>query len=177
MAGWAGSKPAGTPRPRWGRFGGRSPSATSGNSTPWLLGSWPASRSGTVAESGPVLVDVDDTIVGCTATPTGCLFQLHPGPRPEHSAGDGRHGGSAPVAAQRLRRGSCGSPRGAKQLVADAVKTVTQLTPGRPMLLRADSIKINPQANRWIEVKQKSSQRLASGSQPWGRSRQDRRHG
>ena len=47
---------------------------------------------------------------------------------------------SAPVVvAQRLRRGSCGSPRGAKRLVADAVKTVTRLTPGRPMLLRADS--------------------------------------
>uniref|UniRef100_UPI001CCD6745 IS1380 family transposase n=1 Tax=Nocardioides lacusdianchii TaxID=2783664 RepID=UPI001CCD6745 len=49
---------------------------------------------------------------------------------------------SAPViVAQRLRKGSCGSPRGAKRLVADALKTVKQLPPGsttRP-LVRADS--------------------------------------
>ena len=49
---------------------------------------------------------------------------------------------SAPViVAQRLRKGSCGSPRGAKRLVADALKTLTQLTAGgdqRP-LVRADS--------------------------------------
>ena len=50
--------------------------------------------------------------------------------------------GSAPViVAQRLRRGSCGSPRGAARLVADALKTTHQLTDGqngRP-LVRADS--------------------------------------
>jgi hypothetical protein len=50
--------------------------------------------------------------------------------------------GSAPVVvAQRLRKGSCGSPRGAARLVADALKTVNQLTAGtdvRP-LVRADS--------------------------------------
>ena len=49
---------------------------------------------------------------------------------------------SAPViVAQRLRKGSCGSPRGAKRLVADALKTATQLPSGsavRP-LVRADS--------------------------------------
>jgi hypothetical protein len=44
------------------------------------------------------------------------------------------------VVAQRLRKGSCGSPRGAKRLVADALKTVSKLHPrhGKP-LLRADS--------------------------------------
>jgi hypothetical protein len=42
------------------------------------------------------------------------------------------------VVAQRLRRGSCGSPRGAKRLVADALKTVRTLTPRKP-LVRADS--------------------------------------
>lgn len=48
------------------------------------------------------------------------------------------------VVAQRLRKGSCGSPRGAARLVADALKTTTQLTgatgdkSGRP-LVRADS--------------------------------------
>jgi Transposase DDE domain group 1 len=50
---------------------------------------------------------------------------------------------SAPViVAQRLRKGSCGSPRGAKRLVADAVKTVRSLRPNGstgPVLLRADS--------------------------------------
>lgn len=46
---------------------------------------------------------------------------------------------SAPVVvAQRLRKGSCGSPRGAKRLIADAVKTTTELTGGRA-LVRADS--------------------------------------
>jgi len=49
---------------------------------------------------------------------------------------------SAPVVvAQRLRKGACGSPRGAARLVADALKTTRQLTAGnrgRP-LVRADS--------------------------------------
>ena len=45
------------------------------------------------------------------------------------------------VVAQRLRKGSCGSPRGAKCLVADALKTTHQLTgsPSPPPLVRADS--------------------------------------
>jgi hypothetical protein len=55
---------------------------------------------------------------------------------------------SAPVVlAQRLRKGSCGSPRGAKRLVADALKTVASLrTQNAPrggalgaVLIRADS--------------------------------------
>ena len=38
---------------------------------------------------------------------------------------------SAPVVvAQRLRKGSCGSPRGANRLVADALKTVAAARPG-----------------------------------------------
>ncbi len=46
---------------------------------------------------------------------------------------------SAPVVvAQRLRKGSCGSPRGAARLVADALETSHQLTDGR-RLVRADS--------------------------------------
>lgn len=46
------------------------------------------------------------------------------------------------VVAQRLRKGSCGSPRGAKRLVADALKTVRSLPPDGnlgPVLVRADS--------------------------------------
>ena len=50
---------------------------------------------------------------------------------------------TAPViVAQRLRKGSCGSPRGAKRLVTDALATVKKLRtgPGAPkVLLRADS--------------------------------------
>jgi hypothetical protein len=50
---------------------------------------------------------------------------------------------AAPViVAQRLRKGSCASPRGAKRLVADALKTVRSLRPDGatgPVLLRADS--------------------------------------
>ena len=91
---------------------------------------------------GRVLVDVDDTII-----------EVHG--HAKQGAGFGYSGvrglnallatvtttGSAPViVAQRLRKGSCGSPRGAKRLVADALKTVRTLHPGdvRP-LLRADS--------------------------------------
>jgi len=45
------------------------------------------------------------------------------------------------VVAQRLRKGACGSPRGAARLVADALATVTRLRTSQapPMLLRADS--------------------------------------
>ena len=47
---------------------------------------------------------------------------------------------AAPViVAQRLRKGSCGSPRGAKRLVADAAAQVRRLLPGSRPLLRADS--------------------------------------
>jgi hypothetical protein len=50
---------------------------------------------------------------------------------------------AAPViVAQRLRKGSCGSPRGAKRLVSDAVSTVKKLrtgSAGAKVLLRADS--------------------------------------
>jgi len=50
---------------------------------------------------------------------------------------------TAPViVAQRLRKGSCGSPRGAKRLVTDALTTVKRLRPhpaGTKVLVRADS--------------------------------------
>ena len=92
--------------------------------------------------SGRVLVDIDDTII-----------EVHG--HAKQGAGFGYSGvrglnallatvtttNSAPViVAQRLRKGSCGSPRGAKRLVADALKTVRTLHPAdvKP-LLRADS--------------------------------------
>src|SRR5215211_5891540 len=93
--------------------------------------------------AGTVLVDVDDSIV-----------QVHG--YAKQGAGFGYSGvrglnmllatastaRAAPVVvAQRLRKGSCASPRGAKRLVADALKTVRGLagpSNGRP-LVRADS--------------------------------------
>lgn len=98
--------------------------------------------------SGLVCVDVDDSII-----------EVHGHAKQGASFGytrvrglnmllatastTGPSGGSAPVVvAQRLRKGSCGSPRGAKRLVADTLKTVNSLLPDtatRPVLLRADS--------------------------------------
>jgi hypothetical protein len=87
-----------------------------------------------------VLVDVDDTII-----------EVHG--YAKQGAGFGYSGvrglnallatvtttDTAPViVAQRLRKGSVGSPRGAKRLVADALKTVRGLS-GRTPLVRADS--------------------------------------
>ena len=48
--------------------------------------------------------------------------------------------GAPVIVAQRLRKGSTSSPRGAKRLVADAARTANRLLPpGTPVLLRADS--------------------------------------
>jgi hypothetical protein len=98
----------------------------------------------TGVEHGDVLVDVDDTII-----------EVHG--HAKQGAGFGYSGvrglnallgtvtvtGRAPViAAQRLRKGSTGSPRGASRLVGDTLATVRRLRPadstGR-VLLRADS--------------------------------------
>ena len=100
--------------------------------------------SASAGEAGQrVLVDIDDTII-----------EVHG--YAKQGSGYGYSGvrglnallatvtvtGTAPVVvAQRLRKGSCGSPRGAKRLVADALRTVRNL-PGRSTvqpLLRADS--------------------------------------
>ena len=92
--------------------------------------------------SGRVLVDIDDTII-----------EVHG--HAKQGAGFGYSGvrglnallatvttaDCAPVVvAQRLRKGSCGSPRGAKRLVADALKTVATLHGGGDVkpLLRGD---------------------------------------
>ena len=91
-----------------------------------LAGRAPLLRAGD-QPAGPMLVDVDDTII-----------EVHG--YAKQGAGFGYSGvrglnallatvsttSSAPVVvAQRLRKGSCGSPRGAARLVADALKTVT----------------------------------------------------
>lgn len=52
---------------------------------------------------------------------------------------------SAPViVAQRLRKGSCGSSRGAKRLVADALKTTTQLSGPAPDANRPNHRQLTP---------------------------------
>jgi len=94
------------------------------------------------SSAGYALVDVDDTIV-----------EVHG--HAKQGAGFGYSGvrglnallatlataSSAPViVAQRLRRGACGSPRGAKRLVGDAVKQARRLlAPKTPVLVRMDS--------------------------------------
>ena len=104
-----------------------------------LMGS-PRAESAQTTGTGHVLVDVDDTVV-----------EVHG--YAKQGAGFGYSGvrglnallatvtttGTAPVVVtQRLRKGSCGSPRGAKRLVADALKTTGALTDAQP-LVRADS--------------------------------------
>ena len=91
-----------------------------------------------------VLVDIDDSII-----------EVHGHAKQGASFGYTRVRGlnmllatastaaAAPVVvAQRLRKGSCGLPRGAKRLVADALKTVRSIRPEGnpgPVLVRADS--------------------------------------
>jgi hypothetical protein len=104
-----------------------------------------AGRTGLLAGSeGMGLVDVDDSII-----------EVHGHAKQGASFGYTRVRGlnmllataSAPVdapvvVAQRLRKGSCGSPRGAKRLAADAVKTVGCLRPTGatgPVPVRPDS--------------------------------------
>ena len=106
-----------------------------------LLGNQPDAPD-TARTSRYALVDVDDTII-----------EVHG--HAKQGAGVGYSGvrglnallatlttpGTAPViVAQRLRKGSCGSPRGAKRLVADAAKQAKRLLPaGTPVLVRMDS--------------------------------------
>ena len=106
-----------------------------------LLGA-PASPAATDADPGYALLDVDDTIV-----------EVHG--HAKQGAGFGYSGvrglnallatlttaTAAPViVAQRLRKGACGSPRGAKRLVGDAVKQAMRLLgPKTRVLVRMDS--------------------------------------
>ena len=102
----------------------------------------PASLVDPGSSAGYALLDVDDTIV-----------EVHG--YAKQGAGFGYSGvrglnallatlataTSAPViVAQRLRKGACGSPRGAKRLVGDAVKQARRLlAPNTPVLVRMDS--------------------------------------
>lgn len=103
----------------------------------------PAATSSRRRDGGYVLVDVDDTII-----------EVHG--HQKQGAGFGYSGvrglnallatvttkDSAPViVAQRLRKGSCGSPRGAGRLIADAITTTRRLPElqHQKLLMRADS--------------------------------------
>lgn len=106
-----------------------------------LLGVVTGPAAGT-EEGGYALLDVDDTIV-----------EVHG--HAKQGAGFGYSGvrglnallatlttaGAAPViVAQRLRKGSTGSPRGAKRLIGDAMRTARRLLGvDRPILVRMDS--------------------------------------
>jgi hypothetical protein len=98
----------------------------------------------TTADPGErVMVDIDDTIIevhGYSKQGSGYGYSGVRGLNALLATASTKT--SAPVVvAQRLRRGSCGSPRGAKRLVADALKTARTLSTSsilRP-LVRADS--------------------------------------
>jgi hypothetical protein len=93
--------------------------------------------------SGRVMVDIDDTIIevhGYAKQGSGYGYSGVRGLNALLATVSTKD--TAPVVvAQRLRKGSCGSPRGAKRLVADALRTTHQLTgaPSLRPLLRADS--------------------------------------
>jgi hypothetical protein len=91
--------------------------------------------------AGLVLVDLDDTIIqvhGYTKQGSGYGYS---GIRGLNALlATVTTAATAPViVAQRLRKGACGSPRGAARLVADSLKTVKGLHRGSRPLVRADS--------------------------------------
>lgn len=95
-------------------------------------------------DTGRVLIDVDDTIIevhGHQKEGSGYGYSGVRGLNALLATITTEH--AAPViAAQRLRRGTCGSPRGAARIVADTLATVRRLrTAGATsrVLLRADS--------------------------------------
>jgi hypothetical protein len=92
---------------------------------------------------GRVLVDIDDTIIEVHGYGKQGSGYGYSGVRGLNALlATVSTAESAPVVvAQRLRKGSCGSPRGAKRLVADALRTVAKLdgANSRRPLVRADS--------------------------------------
>jgi hypothetical protein len=87
-----------------------------------------------------VLVDVDDTIIEVHGSAKQGAGFGYTGVRGLNALlATATTSGAAPViVAQRLRKGSCGSPRGARRLVLDALKTTGTMSPAKP-LVRADS--------------------------------------
>jgi hypothetical protein len=98
----------------------------------------------TGGQVGMVLVDIDDSIIEVYGhAKQGASFGYTRVRGLNMLLATASTTSSAPVVvSQRLRKGSCGSPRGAKRLVADALKTVKALhagRAGRAVLVRADS--------------------------------------
>ena len=95
--------------------------------------------AGDVADGEFVLVDVDDTIIEVHGYAKQGAGFGYSGVRGLNTLATVTTPHMAPViVAQRLRKGSIGSPRGANRLVTDALKTVRGLS-GRTPLVRADS--------------------------------------
>jgi hypothetical protein len=93
---------------------------------------------------GRVLVDVDDTIIEVHGYAKQGAGFGYSGVRGLNAllATVTTAGGVPVIVGQRLRKGSCGSPRGARRLVRDALAVVRSLRSaeaGGRMLLRADS--------------------------------------
>ena len=91
-----------------------------------------------------VMVDIDDTIVEVHGYAKQGSGYGYSGVRGLNAilATLTTKTGAPVIVAQRLRKGSCGSPRGAKRLVTDALATVRKLRTGPSgvkVLLRADS--------------------------------------
>jgi hypothetical protein len=92
--------------------------------------------------SGFAFVDVDDTVIGVHGhAKQGAGFGYNHIRGLNALLATVTVAGAAPViVAQRLRKGCCSSARGAKRLVADAVKTAHRvLAPDTPVLVRMDS--------------------------------------
>ncbi|RPA61036.1 IS1380 family transposase [Gordonia oryzae] len=93
---------------------------------------------------GPVMVDIDDSIIevhGHAKQGAGFGYTKVRGLNSAITTLTCRRG-TPVIAAQRLRRGSCGSSRGAHRLIADTLATLTRLRSrdaSGPVLLRADS--------------------------------------
>ena len=87
-----------------------------------------------------VMVDIDDTIIEVHGYAKQGSGYGYSGVRGLNALlATVSTGQSAPVVvAQRLRKGSCGSPRGAKRLAADALKTAASLSTAKA-LVRTDS--------------------------------------
>ena len=91
-----------------------------------------------------VMVDIDDTIIEVHGYGKQGSGYGYSGVRGLNAilATLTTNQGAPVIVAQRLRKGSCGSPRGAKRLVTDALATVRKLRTGPAggkVLLRADS--------------------------------------
>jgi hypothetical protein len=87
-----------------------------------------------------VMVDIDDTIIEVHGYAKQGSGYGYSGVRGLNAllATVSTHESAPVVVAQRLRKGSCGSPRGARRLVVDALKTVGSTSPAN-VLVRADS--------------------------------------